>query len=156
MSWFSKKENKCSFACPVLEQIIKSEAAKCNIRVQAGIIPYPKPSTDGLPWRVEVLEGREKSLERELSTLKCDVDNVRTLIEHEIMLGRPSKFNSLLMRVDVIETRERELRTLVCRQKKRSDELEARIAELERKSKEININIISKTEDTTVELQKGE
>lgn len=156
MSWFGKKENKCPFTCPVLEEIIKHEAAKCGMRVQAGIIPYPAPSTDGLPWRVDILESRSKSVGKELSALKCDVANVRTLIEHEIMLGRPSKFNSLLMRVDVIETRERELRTLVCRQKKRSDELEARIAELEKKSKEININIISKTEDTTVELQKGE
>lgn len=155
MSWF-KKENKCPFTCPVLEEIIKSEAAKCGMRVQAGIIPYPAPSTDGLPWKVEILEGNTKSLNKDVGSLKREIDNVRTLLEHEMMMRRPSAMSSLLMRIEAVETRECELRTLVCRQKKRSDELEARIAELEKKSKEININIISKTEDTTVELQKGE
>ena len=155
MSWF-KKENKCPFTCPVLEEIIKSEAAKCNIRVQAGIIPYPKPSTDGLPWRVELLEDKTTGLARDVKSLRGDTSHLRSLLEDHIVINRPSNLSSLLMRVEVAEQRERELRTLICKQKKRSDELEARIAELERKSKEININIISKTEDTTVELQKGE
>ncbi len=155
MSWF-KKEKKCPLNCPVLENILESEAVRCGFRVEPGIIPYPKPPTNGLPWRVEILEDKEKSLSRDLSELKCDVDNARALIQHEIMLGRPSKFNSLLMRLEVIEDREKELRFLVCKQKSRSDELEKRIAELEKKSRELNINIITKTEEAKVELQKGE
>jgi len=157
MSWFNKKkENKCPFTCPGFEEIIKSEAARCGIRVQAGTIPYPKSTTNGLHWRVEILEDRSTSIYSNVKALERDINAVRTQIEHEIMLGRPSKLTSLLTRVETVEIRERELRTLMCRQKKRSDELEARIAELEKKSKDININIISKSKETEVELQKGE
>ncbi|MFA7205917.1 MAG: hypothetical protein WC102_06240 [Saccharofermentanales bacterium] len=157
MSWFDKKkEKKYPCTCPVLEQIIEHEAAKCNMKVHTGFIPYPKPSTDSLPWRVEILEDRSTSIYSNVKALERDINAVRTQIEHEIMLGRPSKFTSLLTRVEVVEIRERELRTLMCRQKKRSDELEARIAELEKKNKDININIISKSKETEVELQKGE
>ncbi|MDD4805125.1 MAG: hypothetical protein PHN69_08360 [Candidatus Pacebacteria bacterium] len=158
MSWFNKNDEfKCPLVLPtcnaehMITRMIQKELSKNSSNLSDYTL-----SPDNLTWRVELAESKEASLARDISKLKFEVVHVKELLEHEITMCRPSNITSLMMRVDVVELRERDLRALICKQKKRSDELEARIIELEKKNREININIISKTEESKVEIQKGE
>jgi len=151
MSWL-KRDKRCSVTCPVFERLLQKEAARGNIKVSQNA--YQSPNS--LSWRVEALEDLESSLSNEVARLKSEVRDVKAVLDQEITLCRPVNLTSIMLKIDVIESREHKLSALICKQKRRSDELEARILELENRNKEININIITKTEEAKVELQKGE